>query len=100
MICTTLQGGLGNQMFQIAFIKSFGRRHGLRSGLNGIDANLRHLTHAYNRSPHAYEYLRIFKNLDWWENFDDLYEVNRNKDRKSTRLNSSHLKLSRMPSSA
>lgn len=66
-------------MFQIAFIKSFGRRHGLRSGLNGIDANLRHLTHAYNRSPHAYEYLRIFKNLDWWENFDDLYEVNRNK---------------------
>ena len=32
--------------------------------------------------------------------FDRIVEINDDGDRKSTRLNSSHLKLSRMPSSA
>ena len=37
--------------------------------------------------------------VDFWDDQDDVYAIQL-RDRKSTRLNSSHLKLSRMPSSA
>ena len=37
---------------------------------------------------------------DFWNNIENATKIGIEKDRKSTRLNSSHLKLSRMPSSA
>ena len=59
--------------------------------LNAARSNAVLVCHALNASHHAAGvYADEPNNVGWWDNID----------RKSTRLNSSHIPLSRMPSSA
>ena len=60
-------------------------------------AKLNLFLHITGRRPNGYHLLQsVFMLIDW----ADTLHLERRPDRKSTRLNSSHLKLSRMPSSA
>ena len=85
MIIVRLTGGLGNQMFQYAAAKRLAEKRGAELKL---DLSL------FDRQPgRSYELDKFAVD----EKFSTRREV---RDRKSTRLNSSHIPLSRMPSSA
>jgi hypothetical protein len=79
MISVTLAGGLGNMMFQIAFIESLGSNYGYDVAYNGLRENFHHIKTDYSRSPHADEYMNVFKNIDWKKNQDRLHEIEFNK---------------------
>jgi hypothetical protein len=79
MISVQAQGGLGNLMFQIAFIETLGYHYRLDTAINGLLDNFNHLKTEYTRSPHADEYLNIFQGYDWTKNQDRLHELEHNK---------------------
>lgn len=43
MISTFINGGLGNMMFQIAFIESLGKKYGFEVGYDNVDSNIAEL---------------------------------------------------------
>lgn len=68
MITCRLKGGLGNMMFQTAFIQYEGFMGNLKTGYWNINQNLQHLNNDKVHNPklnHATEYLKIFKNFNW-----------------------------------
>jgi len=68
MITCRLKGGLGNMMFQTAFIQYEGFMGNLKTGYWNIDQNLQHLNNDKVHNPklnHATDYLKIFKNFNW-----------------------------------
>ena len=71
MIGIYLNGGLGNMMFQIAALEDMGRRSGLQTCYPGLDERLAILIKTANHSQNAFEYLEIFKNFDWYKNYQD-----------------------------
>tara|TARA_R110000823_G_scaffold82039_1_gene186224 strand:+ start:374 stop:1186 length:813 start_codon:yes stop_codon:yes gene_type:complete len=71
MITCDLMGGLGNIMFQIAWLKSFAKDNKCRSYFHNINQLLVHLNTDQQHNPtleHANEYLSIFKKLNLKEN--------------------------------
>ena len=68
MITCKLKGGLGNMMFQTAFIQYEGFMGNFKTGYWNINQNLQHLNNEKVHNPklnHATEYLKIFKNFNW-----------------------------------
>jgi len=71
MITCVLKGGLGNMMFQIAWLKSFSKDYGQESYFLNIEDQIRllNIDKTYNPSlNYAEEYLSIFQNLNLKEN--------------------------------
>ena len=67
MITCKLKGGLGNMMFQTAFIQYEGFMGNFKTGYWNINQNLQHLNNEKVHNPklnHATEYLKIFKNFN------------------------------------
>ena len=62
MIGIYIQGGLGNMMFQIAFIESLARKYDLQAGYDNVDSNIRD----QNRMGRlkGVDIYRIFRNID------------------------------------
>ena len=61
-------GGLGNMMFQIAFVEYQAHKHGLRSGYWNVERTLNHINADTLQNPslsHAFEYLNVFPNFSW-----------------------------------
>jgi hypothetical protein len=69
MVSVNLKGGLGNMLFQIAFIEDLARRGGFEVRYPDIDEVFTKLSHA-GHSDNCYDYLKIFKNFDWRKNQD------------------------------
>jgi hypothetical protein len=69
MIAVTLNGGLGNMMFQIAFIESFGTDVCYFNLQGNIKKNL-----SLGRNT----YINCFPNIDWYKNQSRLSELKRN----------------------
>jgi hypothetical protein len=69
MVSVNLKGGLGNLMFQIAFIEDLARRGGFEVRYPDIDAVFQRLLLS-GHSQNCYDYLNIFKNFDWKKNQD------------------------------
>lgn len=68
MITCRLKGGIGNMMFQIAFIEYEGKVNKFETGYWNVDSNLSHLNRNIHHNPkltHAFDYLNIFKNFKW-----------------------------------
>ena len=64
MISCRLKGGLGNMMFQIAFVEYSSMMTGYPSGYYNVDKQLNLLNnHLPLKATWAYEYLKIFKNF-------------------------------------
>jgi hypothetical protein len=79
MISVTLQGGLGNAMFQIASIEYMGEIWGQPVCYPNVDNWIRHITGIWDgRASHAEEYISIFANLDLKKNWDERYSINQN----------------------
>jgi hypothetical protein len=72
MITTSLQGKLGNMMFQIATIETMGHLLGLLTGYPTVDRDIENLKkpQACTSELHGEEYFKIFKNFDWHKNND------------------------------
>tara|TARA_R100001509_G_C4863887_1_gene214372 strand:- start:140 stop:901 length:762 start_codon:yes stop_codon:yes gene_type:complete len=61
-------GGLGNMMFQIAFVEYQAHRHGLKTGYWNVERMLSHINADTLHNPslkHAFEYLNVFPNFSW-----------------------------------
>lgn len=69
MVSVNLKGGLGNMMFQIAFIEDLARRGGFEVRYPDIDDVFQTLLKS-GHSQNCYDYLHIFKNFDWKKNQD------------------------------
>jgi hypothetical protein len=69
MVSVNLKGGLGNMMFQIAFIEDLARRGGFEVRYPDIDDTFKRLLKS-GHSQNCYDYLKIFKNFDWQKNQD------------------------------
>jgi len=69
MVSVNLKGGLGNMMFQIAFIEDLARRGGFEVRYPDIDDVFAILLKS-GHSQNCYDYLNIFKNFDWRKNQD------------------------------
>ena len=68
MITCRLKGGLGNMMFQIAFLEYEGKKNNFQTGYWNVNQNIQHLNNDKLHNPklnHATEYLKIFKNFNW-----------------------------------
>jgi len=68
MITCELMGGIGNLMFQIAFLEYVGYKNNLQTFYYNRDNYLKFLNDDNLHNPnlkHSYDYLRIFKNFDW-----------------------------------
>jgi len=68
MISCTLKGGLGNLMFQIAFLEYSGNMNKYQTGYWNLDQHLQHLNKEVRHNSklqHADEYLTMFKNFKW-----------------------------------
>jgi len=68
MITCRLKGGLGNMMFQLAFVEYEGKMNNFQTGYWNVDTNLKHLNGNIHHNPeltHAYDYLKIFRNFNW-----------------------------------
>jgi len=79
MIAMHLQGRLGNIMFQTATLEYMGKRFGYETCYPNIRQYLSVLEHgnvSYINTPHAQEYLKIFKNFSWTKNEDKSPEIN------------------------
>jgi hypothetical protein len=72
MITTSLQGKLGNMMFQIAAIESMGHQSGFLTGYPTVDKDIENLKkpQACTSELHGEEYFKLFKNFDWHKNFN------------------------------
>ena len=69
MISCRLKGGLGNLMFQIAFLEYSSMITGYQTGYYNVDTQLNLLiNHPPLKAIWAYEYLKIFKNFNWPKN--------------------------------
>jgi hypothetical protein len=69
MVSVNLKGGLGNMLFQIAFIEDMARRGGFEVRYPDIDYVFQTLLKS-GHSQNCYDYLKIFKNFDWLKNQD------------------------------
>ena len=69
MVSVNLKGGLGNMLFQIAFIEDLARRGGFEVRYPDIDEVFQRLLLS-GHSQNCYDYLNIFKNFDWKKNQD------------------------------
>ena len=69
MVSVNLKGGLGNMLFQIAFIEDLARRGGFEVRYPDIDEIFQQLLKS-GHSQNCYDYLNIFKNFDWKKNQD------------------------------
>ena len=69
MVSVNLRGGLGNMLFQIAFIEDLARRGGFEVRYPDIDEIFQQLLKS-GHSQNCYDYLNIFKNFDWKKNQD------------------------------
>ena len=68
MITCRLKGGLGNMMFQIAFIEYEGKMNKFQTGYWNVEQNLNHLNGNVHHNPglqHAFDYLNIFNKFQW-----------------------------------
>ena len=68
MISCRLKGGIGNLMFQIAFIEYEGKMNGFKTGYWNVDAQIKKCNDDKVHNPllkHADEYLRMFQNFNW-----------------------------------
>ncbi len=73
MILGSLQGRLGNMMFEIAAIEDMGYRTGIKTCYPNVNADINKL-----RAPQActselrgYEYFKLFKNFNWHKNEEE-----------------------------
>lgn len=73
MVTCNLRGGLGNMMFQIAAIEDMGRRTGLETIYPNVNNNFAELIKYASHSKGAFDYLKIFKNFNWYKNKDKEY---------------------------
>jgi len=73
MIGVKLNGGLGNMMFQIAFIESMSKKHGFDVKYCYLYENFDFIK-TYPMREYAYEYFSIFKNINWLKNQDEEFE--------------------------
>ena len=69
MVSVNLKGGLGNMMFQIAFIEDLARRGGFEVRYPNIEQTFATLLLS-GHSQNCFDYLNIFKNFDWRKNQD------------------------------
>jgi hypothetical protein len=72
MISVSLFGGLGNMMFQIAMIESFGQETGFDVCYPTFRDALENISQYYH-SPNAKDFTCIFKNFRWDKNIDKPY---------------------------
>lgn len=75
MISINLMGGIGNMMFQIAAVESFGREGGFDVGYGNVEKMMTELTSASSWSTHAMEYFDIFNGFKWPSGGDDYSRV-------------------------
>jgi hypothetical protein len=73
MVSVNLKGGLGNMMFQIAFIENLARRGGFDVVYPDFEQKLASLITTATHSGLAFDYPGLFKNLDWNKNRDKEY---------------------------
>lgn len=68
MITCRLKGGIGNMMFQIAFVEYEGKANNFQTGYWNVEQNFNHLNGNIHHNPdlqHAFEYQKIFKKFNW-----------------------------------
>lgn len=68
MITCRLKGGLGNMMFQIAFIEYEGKVNNFQTGYWNVEENFNHLNGNVHHNPelqHAFDYQKIFRKFNW-----------------------------------
>jgi len=65
MISCKLGAGLGNLMFQIAFVEYQGNKTGYPTGYWNADLALEALNNSIHKPDHCNDYLNIFKNFNW-----------------------------------
>jgi hypothetical protein len=68
MISCRLKGGIGNMMFQIAFIEYEGKMNRFETGYWNVDSQIKKLNNDSVHNPplkHAEEYLEMFHNFKW-----------------------------------
>lgn len=73
MIGVRLMGGLGNMMFQVAFIESLGKKYGTDVVYTDVDENCDYNVNTHHRPANGY--FDIFKNINWYKNQDRLGEL-------------------------
>ena len=66
MISCVLKGGIGNMMFEIAFLEYESRRTGFAAGYYNIDTQINDINNypAY-AAANAQDYLKMFKHFTW-----------------------------------
>jgi len=73
MVGIKLQGGIGNMMFEIAFIEYAGHKYGFDIIYPNIEQaldTLYSLKHEFPQQEHSAEFLIMFKNFNWYKNLD------------------------------
>ena len=80
MISCRLKGGIGNIMFQIAFIEYEGKMNKFETGYWNVDSQIKKINDDSVHNPslkHAKEYLKMFHNFKWHKiNKPPSYKVN------------------------
>ena len=75
MIACRTMGGVGNQMFQIAFIESLGAEYNMDVLYTHVENNCNYNINVHHRP--AQEYYTMFKNVDWFKNLERIGEINK-----------------------
>jgi hypothetical protein len=75
MVSVNLKGGIGNMMFQVAFIEDLARRNGYEVVYPDMQYVFTTMLGMYAYAGNCFEYLKMFKNFDWNKNHDKNYRI-------------------------